>query len=52
MKVLKILRFILYHEQKMKKNTSSNTLNHIYLGYMISTYLVKQVRAIDILHVG
>ena len=49
MKFLKILRF---HEQKMKKYTASQTMIHIYLGYMISTYLVKQVRAIDILHVG
>ena len=42
-KFLKILRL---------RCTTSNTMIHIYLGYMISTYLVKQVRAIDILHVG
>ena len=43
MKTLKILRLC---------RIASNTINQIYLGYMISTYLVKQVRAIDILHVG
>ena len=31
--------------------TASSTMIHIYLGYMISTYLVTEVRAIDILHV-
>ena len=55
---------VLYREWKSSKywdlcciggspyNTASNTMSHIYLGNMISTYLVKQVRAIDILHVG
>ena len=42
-KFLKILRL---------RCTTSNTMIHICLGYMISTYLVKQVRAIDILRVG
>ena len=48
MKVLKILRLCCIGGSPY----ASDTMIHIYLGYMISTYLVKQVRAIDILHVG
>ena len=53
MKVLKLLRLCCITN---RKNEEKYCLKHydtyIFLCYLISIYLVKQVRAIDILHVG
>ena len=50
MKVLKLLRLCCSGDSPYYCLKHYDT--YIFLCYMISTYLVKQVRAIDILHVG